>query len=122
MKKEVLGKCPVCGEELRVTELSCGKCDTKISGRFSLSKFCSMDKEKRYFAEIFIKNRGNIKEIEKELGVSYPTVRKLLDEVIAALGYSSKASPGDMEKNEILEKLSRGEITSEEALKLINGN
>lgn len=122
MKKEVLGKCPVCGGELKVTELSCGRCDTKISGEFSLCRFCTMDKEKRHFAEVFIKNRGNIKEIEKELGISYPTVRKLLDEVIDALGYSTKATPNETEKNEILEKLSKGELTSEEALKMLNGN
>lgn len=119
MRKDVLGKCPVCNDELKVTELSCSKCKTKISGEFYLDKFCRLDKEKRYFAEIFIKNRGNIKEIEKELGISYPTVRKLLDEVIVALGYSNKVENTEIEKNEILEKLSKGEISSDEALKLL---
>lgn len=120
MKKDVLGKCPVCSDELKVTELSCSKCKTKISGEFYLDKFSRLDKEKRYFAEIFIKNRGNIKEIEKELGISYPTVRKLLDEVIVALGYSNKVENNEIEKNEILEKLSKGEISSDEALKLLS--
>lgn len=119
MRKDILGKCPVCSNELKVTELSCNKCKTKISGEFHLDKFSRLDKEKLYFAEVFIKNRGNIKEIEKELGVSYPTVRKLLDEVIIALGHSNKVENSDMEKNEILEKLSKGEISSEEALKLL---
>ena len=119
MKKDVLGKCPICSDELKVTELSCNKCKTKISGEFYLDKFARLDKEKRFFAEIFIKNRGNIKEIEKELGISYPTVRKLLDEVIVALGYSNKIENTEIEKNEILEKLSKGEISSDEALKLL---
>lgn len=120
MKKEVLGKCPVCDQTLTVTELSCRRCHTKISGEFQLCKFCSLDKEKKYFAEVFIKCRGNIKEIEKELGISYPTVRKLLDEVIQALGYPSRPAPDKAEKTAILEKLSKGELTSEEALKLLN--
>lgn len=119
MKNNILGKCPVCSNELRVTELSCYKCKTKISGDFYLDKFSRLDKEKIYFVEVFIKNRGSIKEIEKELGVSYPTVRKLLDEVIIALGYSNKVTNNEEEKNEILEKLSRGEISSDEALKLL---
>lgn len=122
MKKDVIGKCPVCNEQLKVTELTCKKCDTKISGEFEMCKFCRLDKEKKYFAEVFIKNRGNIKEIEKELGISYPTVRKLLDEVISSLGYSTQSSPNEYEKSEILQKLSNGEITSEEALKMLNNN
>ena len=120
MKKDVIGKCPVCDDELKVTELTCNRCKTKISGEFCLDKFCRLDKEKRYFAEIFIKNRGSIKEIEKELGISYPTVRKLLDEVIVALGYNTKSEPTEAEKNEILEKLSKGEISSDEALKMLS--
>lgn len=121
MKKEVIGKCPVCQSELKVTEITCKKCKTKISGEFDLCKFCKLDTEQKYFAEIFIKNRGNIKEIEKELGVSYPTVRRLLDEVISSLGYKPQSGVTSVNKSEILEKLSKGEITSNEALKILNG-
>jgi hypothetical protein len=70
---------------------------------------------------MFIKNRGNIKEIEKELGISYPTVRRLLDEVIEALGYKDEAKKSQVNQSTILEKLSKGEISSEKALKLLNG-
>jgi len=121
MKKEVLGSCPVCESELRVTELSCKRCGTKISGDFELCKFCRLDKEQKYFAEMFIKNRGNIKEIEKELGISYPTVRRLLDEVIESLGYKEEANKSQVDQSSILEKLSKGEISSEKALKMLNG-
>ena len=121
MKKEVLGSCPVCDSELKVTELTCKRCKTKISGEFELCKFCRLDKEQKYFAEMFIKNRGNIKEIEKELGISYPTVRRLLDEVIEALGYKDEAKKSQVNQSTILEKLSKGEISSEKALKLLNG-
>ena len=121
MRKEVLGKCPVCGEELKVTRLSCNHCYTNIEGDFSLCKFCKLSDEQKNFVEVFIKNRGNIKEIEKELGISYPTVRNKLEDVILALGYSSKYTEPKVDKKEVLEKLSRGEISSEEAIKLLKG-
>jgi hypothetical protein len=121
MKKAVLGTCPVCDNKLKVTRLSCNKCGTTISGEFELNKFDQLNKEQKYFAEIFIKNRGNIKEIEKELGVSYPTVRKFLDEVIEALGYREEAKKDSVNQTDILDKLSKGLITSDQALKLLNG-
>lgn len=121
VKNEVIGKCPVCGEELYVTKLSCHKCHTHIEGNFTLCKFCKLSNEQKNFVEVFIKNRGNIKEIEKELGISYPTVRGRLENVIEALGYSPKYSEPQIDKGEIVKKLSDGEITSEEALKLLQG-
>lgn len=121
MKREVLGKCPVCGEELFVTKLTCHNCHTHIEGDFSLCKFCKLTDEQKNFVEIFIKSRGNIKEIEKEMGISYPTVRGKLENVIEALGYSPKYSEPKVDKKEILSRLDSGEITSEEALKLLQG-
>lgn len=121
MRKEVLGKCPVCGEALEVTRLSCNHCYTNIEGSFSLCKFCKLSDEQKNFVEVFIKNRGNIKEIEKELGISYPTVRNKLEDVIEALGYSPKYTVPKVDKKEILEKLNKGEISSEEAIKLLKG-
>ncbi|SHH51899.1 hypothetical protein SAMN02745135_01058 [Caloranaerobacter azorensis DSM 13643] len=118
MKKEVIGRCPVCNNELDVTRLHCNYCNTTIEGKFSLCKFCKLNDEQKYFVEVFIKNRGNIKEIEKELGISYPTVRNKLENVIEALGYSPKYTP-KIDKKEILTKLSTGEITAEEAVKLL---
>lgn len=121
MDKEVLGKCPICHEELYVTRLSCNNCDTSIEGEFSLCKFCKLSSEQKNFIEIFIKNRGNIKEIEKEMGISYPTVRGKLENAIEALGHNPKYSQPEINKIEILEKLDNGEITSEEAVKLLKG-
>ncbi len=121
MKKEVLGICPICSSNLKVTELDCKKCNTSIRGDFELCKFCYLTKEQKYFIEVFIKNRGNIKEIEKELGISYPTVRRNLDNAIKALGYNPGSSEETLNKKEILEKLGKGEITSDEALKLLKG-
>ncbi|MCG8541808.1 MAG: DUF2089 domain-containing protein [Clostridia bacterium] len=119
MRKEVLGMCPVCSSKLKVAELGCRKCGTSIRGDFEMCKLCYLTKEQKYFIEVFIKNRGNIKEIEKELGISYPTVRRNLDNVIQALGYNPGSSEETISKKEVLEKLSKGEISSEEALKLL---
>lgn len=118
MKKEVIGRCPVCNNELNVTKLHCDYCNTTIESKFSLCKFCKLNDEQKYFVEVFIKNRGNIKEIEKELGISYPTVRNKLENVIEALGYSPKYTP-KIDRKEILAKLSTGEITAKEAVKLL---
>ncbi|RKD32065.1 DUF2089 domain-containing protein [Thermohalobacter berrensis] len=118
MNREAIGKCPVCNNDLEITELHCHYCDTTIKGHFNLCKFCKLDNEQKHFIEVFIKNRGNIKEIEKELGISYPTVRNKLENVIKALGYDAKYTP-KVDKKEILAKLSSGEITAEEAVKLL---
>lgn len=121
MKREVLGKCPVCDDELHVTKLGCNNCHTSIEGNFSLCKFCKLTDEQKNFVEIFIKSRGNIKEIEKEMGISYPTVRGKLENIMESLGHSPKYEVPEVDKKEILEKLSSGEITSDEAIKLLKG-
>lgn len=119
MKKEVMGQCPICGGSIEITEVSCNSCKSTIKGHFKPCKFCTLSQENKDFAEIFIKNRGNIKEIERELGVSYPTVKGKLDSLIAALGYKSQAA-STVDRKEVLERLYRGEITSEEAVILLN--
>ncbi|MFS8542010.1 MAG: DUF2089 domain-containing protein [Tissierellales bacterium] len=122
MRREMIGKCPICGEELSVTRLTCPSCNTTIEGNFSSCKFCKLTNEQKLFVEIFIKNRGNIKEIEKEMGISYPTVRNKLDEIIKALGYSVDTSPEDSlgeRRKEILAMLEKGEINSQEAIKML---
>jgi hypothetical protein len=119
MKKEVIGKCPVCEENLKVSRLSCKNCGTSIHGEFELCTFCKLSEDHKTFAMVFIKNRGNIKEIEKELGISYPTVRGKLDDVIMALGFSVEKKV-QVDKQAILKQLSSGEITKEEALKLLS--
>jgi hypothetical protein len=120
---EVIGKCPVCGGDLEVTELQCPSCRTRVSGHFDLCKFCKLPQEQRAFAEIFIKNRGNIRDVEKELGISYPTVRGRLEALIRALGYPVDSEPEVSEaqravqKKAIIDKLSKGELSAQEAIR-----
>ena len=130
MDYKIPHKCPVCEHELKVTKLACTYCSTKIEGEFSSCKFCKLPLEQLVFIEAFIKCRGNIKEVEKELGISYPTVRSRLDSVIEALGYAAEREKGfiletmdqaeaQRERQEILDALDRGEITAQEAARQI---
>ncbi|MFB6290511.1 MAG: DUF2089 domain-containing protein [Candidatus Bipolaricaulia bacterium] len=120
MSEKVIGKCPVCGADMSVTELECSSCHTKVSGKFDLGKFSRLDKHQLEFVEVFVRLRGNIKEVEEELDISYPTVRKKLDNVIETLGYSPEEGPEDTkveERNEVLTALDQGEIDFDEAMK-----
>lgn len=125
--KQVLGSCPVCGQPLDVTELHCKFCDTAVKGRFQLCKFCRLTAEQQKFVEVFIAARGNIKEVERVLGISYPTVRGRLDGVIGALGYKVErdkekdAAVSAKRRREILEALDRGEISAGEAIQQLKG-
>lgn len=114
--KKIISRCPVCGRELTVTRLQCDACETVIENHFRLTKFDYLSDEELYFTETFIRCRGNIKEVEKELGISYPTVRSKLDGVIKKLGYETGADEQAAKREEILKALENGEITAEQAL------
>ncbi|MCR2033295.1 DUF2089 domain-containing protein [Anaerofustis stercorihominis] len=113
---KVISRCPVCNSELTVARLKCDSCDTVIENSFRLSKFDYLCDEDLYFAETFIRCRGNIKEVEKELGISYPTVRAKLDAVINKLGYETEIDEVSAKKEEVLRALENGEITAEQAI------
>ena len=120
MRNKIIGKCPICGKDLEVTKLYCNHCRSGVEGRFEMCKFCRLSPEQQHFVEIFLRSRGNIKEVERELGISYPTVRGRLDEVIRSLGFQVDVDERSKERakkrKEVLEALSKGEMTSEEAL------
>jgi hypothetical protein len=118
MNYRIITRCPVCNSKLKVTRLKCLKCGTTIENEFELSKFSYLSTEELNFIEVFMKCRGNIKDVEKELGISYPTVRAKLDDVITALGYQVEKKPS-VNSSEVLEKLEKGEITAEEAVNLL---
>lgn len=126
MKYKAPGRCPICGEKLSITKLNCPRCTTTIEGHFEPCEFCRLPDEDLEFIKTFIKCRGNIKDVEKELGISYPTVRGKLDTVIRGLGYEvpSKELIKENEnkttaRTEILDQLSNGQITSKEATERI---
>jgi hypothetical protein len=129
----VIGRCPVCGDELAVTRLQCGTCDTQIDGRFRLGRFQRLSADQLAFVEVFVKNRGIIKDVEAELGISYPTVRARLDEALRAMGFPAggeddpRVSPREAraqareERRRILEELKEKRLTAEEAARLLAG-
>jgi len=91
-------KCPVCNAGITITEVTCDHCGTRMQGRFDGCRFCSLSPEEASFLLVFIRNRGSIKDVERELGVSYPTVRAALDNLISALdrnGHSADPSTDD---------------------------
>ena len=117
------GECPVCGGELIVTRLSCRQCDTVIEGRFITGPFANLNTDQLVFLEVFVKNEGKITHMEKDLGLSYPTIRNRLHEIIRALGYEpgkeELAPLTEEERRKILEDLNEGKITSEEAMRML---
>lgn len=148
----VPSQCPVCSHHLIVTDLSCERCDTALTGRFSLGRLHRLTPDQLQFVELFILCEGKINRVEQELGMSYPAVRAQLQEVIQALGQEAQpqtetstipavpavpavpaipATPPtppvrprvpDEQRREILAKVSAGEITAKEAAALLNPN
>jgi len=117
LKKNIIGYCPICKEKLIVKTLRCNHCDTEITGDFELNPFDYLSKEQLDFALVFIKNQGNIKGIEKELGISYPTVKKSIDDLCNSL--SIKVSSDEDLREETKRRLKNGEISFEEAERIL---
>ena len=118
-------RCPICQSELTVTRLHCSSCDTSIEGRFALGQFSNLTAEQLEFMFTFVRCEGKINRVEQELGVSYPTIRNRLNEVIRALGYEpgkdDSVEVTQEKRNAILADLSAGKITAEEATRLLRG-
>lgn len=113
--------CPSCSSPLAVTQLTCTSCGTGVVGKFELSPFFRLSPESLKFLETFVRNRGNVKEMERETGESYWAIRRRLDEVITEMGIEeAKEDDISSRRQEILARLSRGEITVQEATKLLS--
>jgi hypothetical protein len=114
-------KCPSCSAPLVVTQLSCTKCETNLVGLYEINPFLRLSNESLQFLEIFIRNRGNVKEMERETGGSYWVIRRKLDEVITELGYEVEPVEDEIaaRRQEILSRLSKGEIDVKEATRLL---
>ena len=119
----VISQCPVCQEDLTITRLNCRNCDTTIEGQFFAGPFSQLSREQLAFIETFVRSEGKLNRMEAELNLSYPTIRNRLHEVIRALGYEpggeDEAGLAEEERQRVLEQLSEGEITAEEAMKIL---
>ncbi len=141
MARDVISTCPVCEGELLISRLHCRSCGTALEGEFGVGRFGRLSKEQLALLESFLRARGNLKEMERELGISYPTVRGRVDALVRALGLADgtdhdveldlddemqaaeevadaeNASEKDLatQRRAILERLSRREIAADEA-------
>lgn len=121
--RKILEKCPTCGGALVVTELTCPQCQTQVRSQYSPCPFCALTADQIVFARLFIEKRGNLREMEKALGVSYPTVRGKLEEIAERLGVApAPAEPPapepapDDARRELLRLVAEGKLSPKEAL------
>jgi hypothetical protein len=126
----VIGICPVCAGELTVTRLQCPSCQTALEGRFRLGRYAGLTYEQLAFLDIFVKNRGIIKDVEAELGLSYRTVVSRLDDLLRALGFPAGDEAGPRpgrveaqsrpERRRVLEELRDGRVSADEAARRLS--
>lgn len=133
MPHDVISTCPVCSGELAVTRLHCRACGTTLEGDFSVGRFGRLGREQLALLESFLRSRGNLRDMERELGISYPTVRSRVEALVRALGFrepdpaadavgteeATDAEPAGATRQEILERLARHEIGAEDAAVMI---
>ncbi len=117
-------RCPLCGGELTVTKVYCRECDTTIEGRFTAGPFSQLKPDQLAFLETFVRCEGRFNRMENELGLSYPTLRNRLQEVIRALGYEPVAADEpniipEEKRQQVLEDLDQGRINYDEAMRLL---
>ena len=115
--------CPVCNERLALTRLTCPACDTELSGGFTSCEFCVLSNEDRDVLRVFLASRGNMKDLERHLGVSYPTARARFDALLTKIGIDrvAPATPSPT-RVELMEQVARGEISIDEALARLETN
>jgi hypothetical protein len=125
-------KCPACGGQIVVTECKCVNCQLQMHGEFRTGQFASLSEDQQTFVKVFLTARGNLSEVEKVLGVSYPTIRNKLDEINDTLNRTlstfdarsinrddaSAAMPKseDETRRAILQKVAAGELSAADAV------
>ena len=138
MAHDVISTCPVCQGELMISRLHCRSCGTALEGEFGVGRFGRLSREQLSLLESFLRSRGNLKEMERELGISYPTVRSRVDALVRAIGLGEAdeapleaeagdeqsiegtivpgpADPSAAQRREILERLARRELSATDA-------
>lgn len=82
---KIISECPSCKGELKIAVLRCSGCGLELHNDFQLSPFDSLTAEQTEFLISFLKQRGNMSCVQGELGISYPTAKKKLDDLLTAL-------------------------------------
>lgn len=109
--------CPSCGGSLLVVRLACAECGTEVTGEFELCPVCRLDGDIKNLYDLFIQARGNVKQVQRDLGLSYPTVRARIEEMFRHLGQDG--APRDPQT--VLAKVRSGELSVDEAERLLRG-
>ncbi|MEG2014278.1 MAG: DUF2089 family protein [Clostridia bacterium] len=112
-------KCPICGKNTYATVVKCGSCGTTMSNKFEFSKFERLTEKEAEFVLAFIDCEGSIKDMEKTLNVSYPTVKSRLAEIKCKLGLSVKKTDS---KLDLLKKIGEGQLDPEDVIKILKEN
>jgi hypothetical protein len=118
-------RCPICQSEMEVVRLHCPSCDTSIEGHFESGNFANLSREQLEFMITFVRCEGKINRMEQEVGLSYPTIRNRLHEVIRALGFEPGKEEvteiSDEKRRSILEDLDAGKISADDAMRILRG-
>lgn len=112
--------CPVCGDQLAVTRLGCGTCGTELAGLFAPCDYCALDDRESELLRVFLTSRGNLREVEKHLGVSYPTARARFNDLLRKLGLAGvEEAPTALTRDQILSEVASGALTPAAAQDLL---
>lgn len=111
-----VGACPSCDTAMEIRRLECPNCGVGVDGRFDGGPLARLSREQLAFVEAFLRNRGKIKDVEEELGISYPTVVSKLNDVLVTMGFEAGEDPRDAERRQrILDDLASGRLSAAEA-------
>ena len=113
--------CPVCGHHLAVTRLGCASCGSELAGVFSTREFCSLTDADNELLRVFLSSRGNLREVERHLGVSYPTARLRFDRLLEKLGLSDQPEVEPLTRDQVLSEVASGALSPDEAARLLAG-
>ncbi len=113
--------CPVCGDRLSVTRLGCGSCGSELAGVFAPCAFCALDEKETEMLRVFLASRGNLRDLEKHLGVSYPTARLKFNQLLEKLGLGEQGEQTApmLTRDQILAEVASGALTPAEAQNLL---
>lgn len=121
----VITRCPICADNLTVTQLHCRQCDTSINGHFTIGRFSELSADQLDFVELFVRCEGKINRVCQELNLSYPVVRAQLTDVIESMGYTvGEPEPEGLsatERQAVLAQVAAGEISADDAVKMLRG-